>query len=368
VLGSIGTGTGVLGQLMLPIHQTARLWVSDVNARGGLNGHPVRLVVGDDGGDPSKALTLAKQMVDQDKVVAFYAEHGPTTMQAILPFLEQKKIPIIGGCNCNNAVAHSPMGFDVGPGGDRGIAWAHVAPLVALSPSTEKRKVSVLYCREVATCQAIRNGIRAFAPGAGIDIVHEAQVSLSQPDFTAEVVAARNAGAQAFLLAVDNFSVIRVARSAHRQGFKVPLVAQYSPHDERFVKDGGADVDGTLIGASVPHWDSPKMADFRTAVQRFQPNLVKASTGMQNWVAGKLIEVISRQFPDQVTSADFLKGLYGLRGETLGGLIPPITYREGQGTDGNSLCVVPLRVESGKFTAPNGDNYTCAPGWKPVTK
>jgi branched-chain amino acid transport system substrate-binding protein len=354
-----------MGQIMLPIHQSARVWVSDVNARGGVTGHPVRLVVADDAGDPSKALALAKRMVDEDKVVAFYADHGPTTMQAVLPFLEQKNIPTIGGCGCNPAVAHSRMAFDIGPGGDRGIAWAHIAPLTAFS---DKRKVSVLYCREVSTCQAIRNGIRAFAPAAGLDIVHEAQVSLSQPDFTAEVVAARNAGAEAFLLAVDNFSVMRLARSAHRQGFFPLLSMQWDAHDERFPKNGGADVEGALIGASVPHWDSDKLADYRAAVARFQPNLVKASKGIQNWVAGKLIEVIGRTLPDQMTGADFIKGLYGLRGETLGGLVPPLTWREGQGSDGNSLCVVPLKVASGKFAAANGDAYTCAPGWKPVTK
>ena len=81
VLGSVGTESGPVGQQLLPLLQGARAWVADVNARGGLNGHPVRLVTGDDGGDPNRAQALARRMIDQDKVTAFYMERLPTTMR-----------------------------------------------------------------------------------------------------------------------------------------------------------------------------------------------------------------------------------------------------------------------------------------------
>src|SRR5436309_1970508 len=88
--------SGPLGQLMLPYLQGAKAWVADVNSRGGLNGHPVRLINADDGGNPNQALALAKRMVEEDKVQAFYAIHAPTTLQAVTPYLEQKKVPACG--------------------------------------------------------------------------------------------------------------------------------------------------------------------------------------------------------------------------------------------------------------------------------
>ena len=105
-----------------PVLQGAHVWSTDANARGGINGHRVRVIFGDDAGEPVRALALARRMVDQDKVIGFYAERGPTTMQAVMPYLEQQHIPLIGGCNCGPAPAHSPMAFEVGPGGDHGIA------------------------------------------------------------------------------------------------------------------------------------------------------------------------------------------------------------------------------------------------------
>src|SRR5205807_9885797 len=68
LLGSVGTESGPIGQQLVPLLPAARAWISDVNARGGLNGHPVKLITGDDGGDPNRALALARRMVDEDKV------------------------------------------------------------------------------------------------------------------------------------------------------------------------------------------------------------------------------------------------------------------------------------------------------------
>ena len=67
VLGSIGAQSGVVGQVLAPTLQGARAWVADVNARGGLAGHPVRLVVGDDGRIRAGRLSLAKRMIEQDR-------------------------------------------------------------------------------------------------------------------------------------------------------------------------------------------------------------------------------------------------------------------------------------------------------------
>src|SRR5439155_1322800 len=78
-LGSVGAESGVIGAAMAPIAEGARAWVADVNARGGVDGHPVRLFQVDDGGDPGRSLAIVKRLVEQDHVQALYATHMPTT-------------------------------------------------------------------------------------------------------------------------------------------------------------------------------------------------------------------------------------------------------------------------------------------------
>ncbi|HEV8623772.1 MAG TPA: ABC transporter substrate-binding protein, partial [Acidimicrobiia bacterium] len=220
-LGSFGTGSGPVGQIMVPYIQGAKAWVADVNARGGLAGHPVRLILADDSGNPNQALALAKRMVDADKVHAFFALHAPTTLQAVMPYLEEQRIPAIGTCPCNPVADESPMNFSPQTGATVGLAWEHLAPLVTFS---EKRRVGLLYCREVSLCVNTEAIIRRLAPSVGVDIVYRGQVSLAQPDFTAEVLQARNAGADVLIPIMDNASVVRIIRSAHRQNYR-PLVS-----------------------------------------------------------------------------------------------------------------------------------------------
>jgi branched-chain amino acid transport system substrate-binding protein len=90
--------------------------------------------------------------------------------------------------------------------------------------------------------------------------------------------------------------------------------------------------------------------------------------GANVWVAGKLIEKVAERFPARPTSADVLNGLYSLRGETLGGRIPPITYTRGKGNADVNICSVTARIEGGKWIELKGpDSFSCAPGWKPGT-
>ena len=71
VVGAIGTLSGPVGTIVGDIVKGVQIWAQYINAHGGVNGHVVRLVVGDDGGDPARFNSLAQQMVEQGHAIAF---------------------------------------------------------------------------------------------------------------------------------------------------------------------------------------------------------------------------------------------------------------------------------------------------------
>jgi branched-chain amino acid transport system substrate-binding protein len=371
-VGSLGQQSGVMGAVMAASTDGVKAWAASVGERGGLCGHPVRLILADDGGDPARALSIAQKMVEQDHVVAILGNQMITTEQAITSYMEQKQVPLVGVPCSNSAEAGSPMVFPVGCAADIGNAWAHMMPLISSIPKDTHASAGLMYCREAPACKPIGEMIKKLAPSAGIKLVWESQSSIAQPDYTSEMLSARNAGVKAMIAIMDNNSVVRMMRSAHRQSYDPYLSVQFSVYEDRVARDGGADVEEKVrISSLTPAWDSsPKMADYRSAMDKYVPSGTKGSWGALNFVAGKLLEKIAReQFTTpNPTAGHVLKGLYSLKGETLGGLTPPLTYLEGKPHADVNLCWVQMKIKDGKFVPVDGDpdKFVCAPGWKPV--
>jgi branched-chain amino acid transport system substrate-binding protein len=181
------------------------------------------------------------------------------------------------------------------------------------------------------------------------------------------VLQARNSGAGAIITVMDNASVIRALRSAHRQNYHPIFASQRAAYDERFIRNGGEEVEGVLAAATlVPFNTSPRLADFRAAMAHAHPGAPLSDQHAEAWAAGKLLEVLARRFPAEPSSQDFLDALHGLRNETVGGLFPPLTFTPNTGHGATNQCVVPVKVDNGKFTPASEDRWVCPPGWKRV--
>ena len=75
-IGGIFAITGPASNLGAPEEKTAEMMVDRINAKGGIKGHTIILLIKDSGGDPQKAMSLAKQLIEEDKVFAII---GPST-------------------------------------------------------------------------------------------------------------------------------------------------------------------------------------------------------------------------------------------------------------------------------------------------
>ena len=80
-IGSVLSVTGPASFLGDPEKKTLDMYVEEINAKGGVNGQKLQLIVYDDGGDASNARTFATRLVEDDKIVAMV---GGTTTGATL--------------------------------------------------------------------------------------------------------------------------------------------------------------------------------------------------------------------------------------------------------------------------------------------
>ncbi len=358
VFGSFGIENGVLAAVSGPVAPALRAWVADVNARGGIAGHPVRVVMADSGGDPARSQSIARQMVEKDHVIAILNPYTIGELDPVMGYLESKGVPVVGQMGGDPGADYSVMSFNPVQSADKGLGWELVFDVVK---QTDKRKAAIMYCREATICQTQRKRVVANLPYDGLTIVYEAQVSLAQPDYTAEALGAQRAGADVVMLFLDINSIARFSKSAGRQGYK-PVLATAHQAAIDYALPYAKDLDGLLVGGRVPPYDGPAMADYRAAISRYQPGAVKGDMGAGAWVVGRFVEKVGAGLDNDPTSAELIEALYAVQGETLGGLLPGITFPRHKDRSNVNLCAIPAKFTGGKFVPHDpGATFVCAP-------
>ncbi|MGH9043209.1 MAG: ABC transporter substrate-binding protein [Acidimicrobiia bacterium] len=362
LLGSFGAESGILGAVSGPAPPAIRAWAAYINTRGGVNGHPVKVILGDDNANPARSQAIVRQMVEQDKVVAFFNDYS-FTLDAVMPYLEQKKIPIIGSIGGHPAGDHSPMMFNPLLGPDVGQAWGFILNTLTQAPG--KKKIGILYCREASVCGILKDAFKKLLPYEGLEVVYEAFVSLAQPDYTGEMIQAQNAGADVILPLIDTAALNRVVTAARRQNYEPAFVGTYNLNQD-LIYNFGDNLEGIFLTSRMGPWDtSPLNQTYRDAMARYQPKAARGDLGAGVFVAGKLLaEKIGPFIKEPPKTEQILEGLYSLNNETLGGLLPGVGFkRDAEHVDTNQ-CIIPVKFTGGRFVAQ--PKFVCAPNWKPV--
>jgi ABC-type branched-subunit amino acid transport system substrate-binding protein len=94
VVGVTGAMTGPQAGILAPVVEMAGAYVSHINGRGGINGKPVRLIVADDQGEPSRAAANAKKLLSQDKVVLLLNTSVSSTYAPVIAETKRAGVPL----------------------------------------------------------------------------------------------------------------------------------------------------------------------------------------------------------------------------------------------------------------------------------
>ncbi len=361
-LGQIGAFSGVSGPITINARTALAAWVQDVNSRGGVACHPVQLFAVDDGGDPAKASALVQQLVQEKKVQAIVGVFDPLGFKGIVSTVERLKVPVIGGDGIDFAWNESPYVFPTGAG-----ILGSIRGAIKQTVSSGKKNLGLLYCVEASVCT---NGAKIIPPEvekAGGKLTYSAAISLTQPDFTAQCQAAKNAGVEAMGMAMDGASIGRVARSCasinyHPQFVSNGLVLSPQNAEDPIVRKN------TLSSSSpVAPWtekDTPGQQGYHAALTKYAPNSAPSGSSIQTWAAGKLLEAVVAKLgaaasSNPITTADLMTGLGKISKETLGGLTPPFTFSPGQKFSPQIECTYFTLLNDKGWTAPRGSKPVC---------
>jgi branched-chain amino acid transport system substrate-binding protein len=366
VIGSVGTYTeNAAGGFTDPGKPAIEAWASWVNAHGGINGHPVKLIVDDNQGDQAEAVSMVKQLVQQDHVVAFVSNQDGSLNAGYATYLEQQKIPVLGGSVFTlEPWVSNPMFFPEGL-----TAIQDMSSLAISAKQLGITTVGSLACSEAAQCAAANVLAKAVFGGAGIPYTYGGLVSSTATDYTASCLAAEQKGVKGLILLVPTSSEGQViAGDCQRQNYTPSYIIPGEAIGAGYLQS--AAFNNAFTSAPTLPWFStaPAMADFNAAMKQYAPSVNLASSSVQEpltatdaWVSGLMFqEAVKLSGVTGIpTSADILAGLAKFKDETLGGMAAGLTYTDP--TNKIESCYFTIQIKSQQFTLPNGATPSCVP-------
>jgi len=327
-IGMIADVSGIQSTSTQGALTVAPAWEKWVNTEmGGIGGHPVKVNLVDDKEDPATGLAGAKDLVENKHVIAIVGEDSVTT-GAWADYVLQKKVPVVGGTGNYAPYWTNPMFF---PFAVNGVTANYTVG--DLAKKVGGKKAGMVYCAEIAQCQALTGLVKPGLARNNIQFVGGFAISASAPSYTSQCLQLRSAGADVVEVAASATPFQRMVQDCRRQGFTPKWIT--TPGGERMAflsKLTNDDVVG--YWPNFPYWaDYPAVAQYRDIMGKYaKSDAWQAEDGSQVWTSLEMLRQKILPHPSaNPTSADVLAGLYALHDENLGGLMAnKVTFTQGK--------------------------------------
>jgi branched-chain amino acid transport system substrate-binding protein len=332
-----------------------------INDAGGVEGHKINIIQQNDAGNPATSVTAVKTLIS-DNVVAI--ADWSFVDQAWASTVGASGIPVVGGNISGPTMGSYPDFYPQGQTEDS-VTLASAST----SKATGAKSMGILYCTEAPTCISSAQAIKTEAPAAGLPVSYTGQATSVEPNYTAQCLAAKQSGATALFLLYAPATAQVIASDCARQSFT-----------PKYVMEGGAisfhvaeSATGLKDYLAGPFANRPSIDTSNPAVQTMNAAIDKYFPGLENqptwtelsgsaYAGGLLLQAALQDggltSNTSATAALVVKGLESMKGETLGGMAPPLTYEPGK--PHSISCWFTAEVVNGQAQMTNGGNTTCA--------
>ncbi len=245
-IGAILAETGPAGFLGKPEAKTLQMLVEQVNARGGVAGkHKVELLIKDSGGKKEQAVSLAKQLIEEDKVFAILGPTRSGSTMAIKNIVEQSKTILISCASTKKIVDPVAKYVFKTPQNDS---------LAARMILQEMKKEGITKIAVVVGGTGFgkmgKMFVNKLAPEYGISVLMNETYSPKATDLSPLVTKMMsNKGIQG----VVNWSIVPaqtiLAKNMRQQKWNIPLFLSHGFGNIKYVQAGGPATEGIMFPA-----------------------------------------------------------------------------------------------------------------------
>ena len=221
--------------------------IAEINAKGGvLSGRPLQLVVRDDEGQPAKGVTIARELVEREKVVAVFGGlHTPVALAQVAVWHELKT-PYMGAWAAGTNITRNGQSpnyvFRVSANDDDADKF-----LTRYATDVLRKGKPGLLLENTSWGQSNETGLTKWLGEKGLKAVGVEKFNWGDPDMSPQLLRLKSAGADHVVLVANAPEGAQVVKSRAKIGWEIPMVSHWGISGGRFPELTGELSDGVAF-------------------------------------------------------------------------------------------------------------------------
>ncbi len=306
-IGAIGPLTGELASYGEWFKNSIDIAVDNLNLKGGVLGKRIRVVYEDSQADSRMGVTVARKLIDVDKVAALLGPVASGVTLAVAPIAEQNKIVLLSPISSNHRIT------------DAGDYIFRIAPSDALQGKIVAewtynqlgyKTAAVLYVTNDYGDGLRQEFGRSYAALGGSVIGAEGSEQ-NATDFRSQLTKIAQVKPDFIFVAVYPKEAGRVAKQIKEMGVNIPIIGTDPFHDEQVLQIAGDAANGIRF-TDVADVSGPEFKSFATEYKlryNSEANIVAAES-----YDGLNVLVLAIERANSLESSKIRDALYSIQG------------------------------------------------------
>ncbi len=347
-IGAVFAVTGKASWLGEPERNTVKMIEAAVNAKGGINGRPIQVIVEDDAGLEPNTVNAVKKLATKDNVVAIVGPTTTGTTLAVKPIAEEYGVPLIS-CAAAEAIVN-PV-----------AKWVFKTPQKDSDCATRiyehMRENGITKVAIITSTDGFgatgRAQLQALAPTMGIELVADETYAPTDTDMTAQLTKIKGSPAQALV----NWSVgpvqVVVVKNVRQLGLTIPVYQSHGFGNPKNIEACGPAGEGIIFPAGRllvvqslldSHPQKAVLAKYKAEYEEQFKDQVSTFGGHAFDALWLVLDAIKAVGPDRAKIRDYIENTKGFVGT--GGVFN-FSPTDHCGLDKNAFEM--MTVKDGKF-------------------
>jgi branched-chain amino acid transport system substrate-binding protein len=263
-IGVAGPFTGGSSSMGVSMRDGVRLAIDEINKSGGVLGRQLVAVERDDEAKNERGVQIAQELINKEKVVAAVGYINTGVALASQRFFQEAKIPVMNNVATGSIITHQ---FDKDPENYVFRNAAHdsiQAPMIVEEAITRRgfKKVAIL-ADSTNYGQLGREDLEKALATKGIKPVAVEKFNIKDVDMTAQLLKAKEAGAEAVLTYGIGPELAQIANGMTKLGWKVPMVGSWTLSMANYIDNAGPGGEGARMPQTfIQEPTTPKRQSF----------------------------------------------------------------------------------------------------------